>query len=131
MNCPSCPAKPLALFICDDGVHRCYACKVKRPLPRQFPLQPAAPEPNFKSTPGPAQGVEYKSPNVRRQKGRIAVLNMIEAELREKIASIEGHKDWRKFDRFSSAHYAYTQAIKIVRDHHVISADGKPMREVE
>lgn len=40
MQCPSCPADVLALFICDDNVYRCYECKRSRPVPLQHRLGP-------------------------------------------------------------------------------------------
>lgn len=128
MICPSCPATPLALFICDDGVHRCYACKARRPVAVRPPI---APEASFKTTPGPKDGVPYVSPYGSagriRGRGRIAILNMIEAELRAKMKDIEARPGWRGIGA-SSAYFAYAQAIQIVRDHHVITADGVPMR---
>lgn len=40
MICPSCPAQPLALFICKDSVYRCIDCKRSQPVPVQHRIGP-------------------------------------------------------------------------------------------
>lgn len=49
--------------------------------------------------------------------GRSITERLIRRDLRAKMKWIESHPGWRQFDRFSSAHYAYMEARKIVRRH--------------
>lgn len=117
MICPSCPAQPLALFICEDGVHRCYSCKARRPVVPPM----AKPMPTFKSTPGPAQGAKYDSPYTsqsgkrRAAASRADALIAIEIALKAKMRDIEAAPNWRRSEA-SVGHFAYAQAIQIVRD---------------
>lgn len=56
------------------------------------------------------------------------VLKMIEAEIQALIDLVRQCDDWKISDGCRSVIHAYRVAIKIIRDHHVICGDGKPMR---
>lgn len=118
MHCPSCPAQPLALFICEDGVHRCYACKAGRQVATRPPI---APEASFKTTPGPKDGAKYDSPYTsqsgkrRAAASRADALIAIEVALKAKMRDIEAAPNWRRSEA-SVGHFAYAQAVQIVRD---------------
>lgn len=101
MICPSCPARPLALFICDDNVHRCYACKTGKPLPKQFPLQVKAgatvvPEPAVKQT-------EHTA------------IIQARVHLRNRISRLESLTDWDKSPWNCGKHEGLTEALEILR----------------
>lgn len=64
-----------------------------------------------------------------RRWGRIEVLIMIEAELREKVRRIQLRQKWRKIPFDMGCVEAFEASISVVRDHHVLSREGKPMRE--
>ncbi len=133
MICPSCNRPHLILLICEDNAYRCKSCRALRRPPTPTPAP--APLPTFAETPGPAQGVPYVSPNTshannhrRSTASRVDALTKIEAELREKIAAIEAIPDWRMDEGYSTAHFAYAQAVQIVRDYRVVDKNGEKVR---
>ncbi len=60
LHCPSHPESPTywALFICDDGVFRCRACRDKRPVPVAVPVSHKP------------KGVEGERPYITRRSAR-------------------------------------------------------------
>lgn len=49
--------------------------------------------------------------------GESSTERCIRRDLREKMKWIESHPNWQQGDRFSAAHYAFSEARKIVRKH--------------
>jgi hypothetical protein len=58
---------------------------------------------------------------------RGVVLGMIRREIMQKRKWIRSHKDWEKGDRFSAAHWAYGECLKVIRRHGCVvkRPDGK------
>lgn len=106
LTCPTCHRPFLALFACHDGKHRCWGCRSVLPAPV---IEPSA---ALAATPGPKDGVPYKSPYTTRQ----TPLTKAAASIRRRIAAIESGKNWRKSESKSAAHFAYTDALGILRE---------------
>jgi hypothetical protein len=60
------------------------------------------------------------------QPGRKQTLAMIEAELREQIKRIERKTDWKSSPTLNASHFAWSEALRIVKSHGIISG-GKPV----
>lgn len=104
LTCPSCPGRFHALWPCHDGKHRCWNCREKLPAPV---VTSAA----LATTPGPKEGVPYKSPYTT----KATPITKAAAAIRRKIRDIESVKNWRKSESKSAAHFAYTDALGILR----------------
>lgn len=127
MNCPTCRARVLALFHSEDGIHRCWPCKVAADAKPQGP--------SFATTPGPKDGATYQSPYTRKptnypgKRGRAMVLVQMEAEIAAKVADIKGGNPNWQCDTVSLAVInAYTQCVQICRDYQYLDKAGQPVR---
>lgn len=93
MICPTCPAKPLALYQCDDNVHRCYACKRSR-----------------RTVPSPAPVAE-PAPQLITEHTRIIQARV---HLRNRIFRMESLTDWDKSPWNCGKHEGLSEALEIL-----------------
>ena len=88
MICPTCQLPQLALFPCDDGVHRCWYCKT---VPKQ--PEPAA----------PAQPTEH------------ALILQAKVAIRNRLARMEGLSGWDKSPWNCGKHEGLREALEILK----------------
>lgn len=103
MLCPSCPANPLALFICDDGVHRCYQCKTKNRLSRTFPIHIQV----VKDAPAVAQAAPAQSEHT--------AITHAKAAIRNRLTRIEAVSGWDKSPWNCGKHEGLSEALEILK----------------
>ena len=124
MTCSTCHKKFLVLFTCEDNQDRCYQCKTGRgPIPTALPMVPA---PTFKTTPGPKDGVPYKSPYAQRAQEPIdqkecdkqirVKLTQIEQEIEKKIHALK-QVAWQSDPVVLNKIRAFEACVQIVRSH--------------
>ncbi len=135
--CAACGHQFFILFKGEDGKDRCAGCRDAKRVAVCSVVHPMSHKtsitlPDFKSTPGPKDGVKYQSPYAYKpnryavKRGRLQTLERIESEIADKIAAIKTVA-WQNDPVVLNKIRAFEACIAIVKKYHLLDDAGNPV----